>query len=355
MLIALFLSASLPAQAADQSKHPVVVDDKSSFEIEEKIVELAVAEAEDEHEPIVIRTRRGAEFEFTLEPQDGYHSKSYESMPPKLRRKFQEKRILFLTKTATILDRAELAFGFGNLVRERFYFIKTFGIGPLLKKSPIDHLAESSLAPGEKPRSEIRQRGVQIISHMLSSIDRQLWEKAPILTRQNEWSVPLNITLIGIAGNKGTGLGGFLSFGFNFGYNYSDKTLAFEILGAVEKFEHAYTPTAMIGFIPKLGFISRLQKEDEDPTGLRKAKTNYIAGLPLYLYDSPEEVGMGTNTLFFAFPQFINMGMQYKTTSYTKPLIRITATSFKPRSYKLYLGLPTKLKAACSRLFTRHK
>ena len=156
LIFSVLLTFQTPLLAEEGGDRPVYLQDQSRFELEEDLVEMAVAEAEEDNEHIIIRTRRGAEFEFSLKPQSGYHSKSYKQMSFADQTQFQKMRILFLKKVATTIDRAEFALGIGNLIRENLYFIRSYGVSPILRdwkqkrRNPIDQLAEDSLSPEER-------------------------------------------------------------------------------------------------------------------------------------------------------------------------------------------------------------
>lgn len=340
---------------AEDRSDPVILEEERGLEAQELRAEMAVAIAEAVEENIIIRTKRGAEFEFSLKPQTPEHERMHGHLTDEQEIRFQENRIANLQRAATILDKSELAIGVGNLVHEKWVMVKN---KYRYWKNPYEELAENFLPKSRRNPRSIRQRGIDLIEGVLRSLDDYFWSRAPVVAEQNEFSVETSVHpgLISDSQNRSTN-GGILGLGISLAYNRAENLTAFEVFVMNEKAESLSTEIRYRGFalLPiislRAGLGLKNTRGETNPTISHHGTMKYPFIYPFYFFNSNNEVRAGVE--YFSLPPIYSSAFEYKTRASDKSLLRLTFSRQKRGFIRAQFGVPSKIKSLCSRLFTR--
>jgi hypothetical protein len=193
---------------------------------------------------------------------------------------FYNNRANFLKMAGRALQMLKYGFGIGSLVKEKISF-KIRSIQEDLQLSELSQLPQTiqadllmardralqqrAVEEDEAIRLTLAQRSTQVISNVLRSIDRKIWNEAKVFSRSNEVGLlaSVGIQAIGATASRG-GIGGMFEIGISLGYNRETKTLAFQIYRSIENFKK--TPMKLVflaGIDGKLGFYVSNQKTGE--------------------------------------------------------------------------------------------
>jgi hypothetical protein len=331
----------------------LILPQAGTIAIEEE-VELAVAAANLTNQDLEIRTRRGNVYIFDHivtnssgaeqnigsnsgapppQPEDDEDiSSAYMQMSKADRKRFQENRMFFLTRAATLLDRGDLAVGFGSIVKHKLRTV----CGKLWAKiNLVEELAKDSLPDDEETPQTVKERGQEIIEGILHSFDRQLWVSAPVVAYQNEFAVTVGISgmIEGGAGQKGHG--GSMGLGLNMGFNRDSKSFVFEIVSSIDTFKRAFTPFFMMGLTPSLGFGLRVNQQGQEMEK-RNGTTLYPPAAPGFFSRSANMLSLGLSSALFSFPPLIGDAFWYVNNTSRKPLFRIEISAVTNRFIRVF-------------------
>lgn len=197
-----------------------------------------------------------------------------------------EERISFLSTRAEFLKLAAMAFqkmkwgfGVGSVVKNNISFYRDkkeirsqLAFADTREGDEKDTIISAALSYQEQmlqKQNAFRQLSLKdkadaVVMNMLLSLDRSLWEGAPIVSRANEFGVMAAIGPQFEAGAaEGKKLGGLLDVGLSLGFNRDQKALVFQIFRDKEKFVSTEMPGIFIaGVVVKAGLMVANQNKE---------------------------------------------------------------------------------------------
>lgn len=324
LLHLIFLVNTAWAEPIENEDGQIAVVTESQPQIQVEEIELALAVVEPTELEILVQTPKGQVFKFPLLPTNEADKNLYNSMTEDEQKEFQVNRLFFLVRLATLLEKTGWMLGSGSLIKNKFKYL----FRKNKSNEAFENLARDSLEKeGElKWREKVKKRADEMTQHFLETTDRYLWSQSKIVAKQNEISFTASLGIIAEAGVKEKGFGGSFALGINLGYNKDRQALVFEIYSEVESFRKAFVPTFMIASVPKVGYLMKMQKEDEDLKS-RISMSFYPPIVPSYVTTSSEMFVVGFNTSLLSFPPFIGDYFSYLNSNKRTPIIRLSFSS----------------------------
>jgi hypothetical protein len=286
----------------------------------------------------VITTQKGNTYTFPILSENAEWLQQFYNLSAESQGKFQEQRGFLLTRAAAILDHSQLTLGLGSLVKNKITQIFKRGQKP---KQPMDQLAEQSLKiEGSHSRSAqtVRERGQAIASRILTALDARLWQQSPIVARQNEVSFSMTVNLVGMAGVGNKVGGGSAGLGVSIGYNRDSKAVVFEVFTELERMEKSFTPTFLAGITPKFGLRISDKHDGAVSTG-QSGHSVYPPGAPGYMLNHSDQVEMGMNTSFMAFPPMVGDLFSYINKNTRQLLVRVSISPALSKFVQFQTGI----------------
>jgi len=345
----LVTTGNLPfAKAQTEPEFVPFIESEKGFVAQETEVLEAMAEVDPGTEELELRTPRGHRYIFPMQPQSDLAKMIYSQLDEDQKKKFQENRLLFLSRMASLLESGRLMVGFGSVVKSKAKsgWIK---ISQLFKPNNLELLQNmfKSRIPKDDPAQvlkfgESKSIGQRVVSAWLQQIDERLWAQSPLVAKQNEFSLVVSLGVQTLGGFKKKTFGGMVGLGFSFGFNRSSRALVFEVFFETEKIQRAVVPTFLIGFVPK--FSAALREVDlgdeikEDPSGFIFYAPS-IPGAPVgpIASGSPRSVNLGVTTGWISFPPVVGDLFSYVNLAQRKTLLRFSVSPFLPGLLRVQL------------------
>lgn len=245
---------------------------------------------------------------------------AYQSMPDADQRSFQMKRFMFLKATESALMKVNWTLGMGSLVGEKLVFIKD------KVKEAVTGQDKVEQAVFDNMQETFRQRSLRIVGNILKSIDKNLWEKAPVISKSNEFglSVAAGIQALGGVGTKG--YGGILDLGMSFGYHTETRSLVFQIFLDREKFKSTLMKAVFIAGVVGKGGVYIANQSDSTKAPSRKGESFYPPMIPGFQSTTPELVNFGGSSGLTWPPSPLGDVLTYTTDLSNDAILRITVS-----------------------------
>ncbi|GIL16745.1 MAG: hypothetical protein BroJett040_04960 [Oligoflexia bacterium] len=243
---------------------------------------------------------------------------TYEGMEDKDKFNFQTNRYLFLKATETALLKVNWTLGMGSLVGEKLVFVKDKVKSALSKEEKQEQTAFENM------QETFRERSHRVVRNVIKALDRNLWEKAPVISRSNEFGVSAAVGIQALGGVGEKGWGRIIDLGLSFGYHKETKSLVFQIFLDREKFKSTMMKAVFIaGVVGKAGVYIANQK-DSSQAPSRKGESFYPPMIPGFQSTTPELVNFGGSSGLTWPPSPLGDMMTYTTTLDNDALLRIT-------------------------------
>ncbi len=170
---------------------------------------------------------------FLLEIGKETNLRPFTGLPEEEKQMFLLKRQRFLEACAKGLGLTKYGIGFGAVTKDKITY--------LIKRTPAR-------------QTPLRERAEDIIRGMLASIDRQIFDSAPVIARANEFGIMLAGGVEALGGSYGKGGGGILDLGISIGYNVDNKALVIQIFRDVETYQSSISKwVGLAGAVMKAG------------------------------------------------------------------------------------------------------
>jgi len=217
--------------------------------------------------------------------EEGMAQKKLSELSEEERASFLSTRAEFLKLAAMAFQKMKWGFGVGSVVKNKISFYsgrkevrKQLEFASTREGDEKDTIISAALAYEEQmmqKQSEYRELSLKdkadaVIMKMLLSLDRSLWDGAPIVSRANEFGVMAAIgPQFEVGAAEGKKFGGLLDVGLSLGFNRDQKALVFQIFRDKEKFVSTDMPGIFItGVVVKAGLMVANQNKELTTEGI---------------------------------------------------------------------------------------
>lgn len=277
--------------------------------------------------------------------------KKLDSLSPEERKIFFSTRAEFLRLTAIGLQKLRVGFGIGAVIANRVSFFrhqrqtqKYLDLAETMSGDQRQSLISSILSYDEQMQEKqealrglsLKDKGDQVISKFLHSLDRTLWDGAPIVSRANEFGVMGAIgAQFEMGTNEGDKIGGLFDIGVSLGYNRDQKALVFQIFRDKEKFISTQMPGVFIaGVVVKAGPTIANQKNDLTTRGV----SFYPPMVPGYSTTTDQSFSAGFSSGLTWPPSPLGDILTYSNSSERRVWLRVTLSPMHKRFFKVHQG-----------------
>ena len=220
-----------------------------------------------------------------ISPQDTETAqKRLESLSPEEQESFLSTRSEFLRLAAIAFQKLKWGFGVGSVIKNKISFYKdkrdirkNLAIAESLEGDEKGTLVSAVLSHQEQllerqrifRQQSFKEKADEVILKMLLSLDRSLWDGAPIVSRANEFGLMFALgPQFETGSSAGKKWGGLLDVGLSLGFNRDQKALIFQIFRDKEKFVSTQMPGRFIaGVVLKAGLMVSNQRKEMTSEG----------------------------------------------------------------------------------------
>lgn len=262
-------------------------------------------------------------------PPEANPLEAYQSLSAEQKQAFLQERVLFLKKTASVLQGTSYLSGMGSLISDKLTFLGQ-------KAKSVFTAAElNAKVPGES--ISFKQRREQAIQNMLQAIDYKLWYQAPLFIASNEFGLQGHIGIVAVRGMQRKGSGGAEFLGISLGYNKTQKALVFEIYHNSERFDNTRAAVGVVGLNFFAGpFFSA--RDARTPAKTLKGFTFYPPVAPAASQSGPDIFSAGVAT-GFGFPPPPIADMYTWTDSFERrTIVRVSVSAIVPGFFRMHVG-----------------
>lgn len=210
--------------------------------------------------------------------------KRLESLSAEEQESFLSTRSEFLRLAAIAFQKLKWGFGVGSVIKNKISFYqdkrdikKHLNIADSLEGDARDTLLSAVLSYEEQllqrqkafKEQSFKEKADEVILKMLLSLDRSLWDGAPIVSRANEFGLMFALgPQLETGSAEGKKWGGLLDVGLSLGFNRDQKALIFQIFRDKEKFVSTQMPGIFIaGVVLKAGLMVSNQRKEMTSEG----------------------------------------------------------------------------------------
>lgn len=310
-----------------------------------------------------------SEYVVELSPeQQSEAQKKLDSLSQQERKSFFSTRADFLRLAAIGLQKIKVGFGIGAVIYNKVSFYrhrkdtqKYFDLAETMSGDSRQSLISSIISYDEEMQTKqemfeslsLKEKGDEIILRMLQSLDRTLWEGAPIVSRANEFGVMAAIGPQLEAGTySGNKIGGLFDIGLSLGYNRDQKALVFQIFRDKEKFVSTQMPAIFIaGVVVKAGPTIANQKRELTTRGI----SFYPPMVPGFSTTTELSFNAGFSSGLTWPPSPLGDMLTYANESERRVWIRMTFSPLQKGFVSIRQGFGLELRELFSRLTRKPK
>lgn len=215
-------------------EQPAVVEQPVEFQVPDALVE------EHQHR---LDIRIGAT-EYIIQDPQGEARAEYDRLTREEREKFDSNRRIQLGRLARVLQALKYGFGAGSLIGNtlKYAYRKSYNATVRAGAYPFTPDEHELYRAEERARLTFRERSENIVTNLLTAVDRSFWSQAPLFAHSNEFGVMASVGLEALAGveraeKANLSLGGLFDLGISIGFNRDTRAVVFQFYRDFETFK----------------------------------------------------------------------------------------------------------------------
>lgn len=303
--------------------------------------QASASEAAPSIEPVVVEFKDGAVFMFADRPA-GVND-SFDALPISVQKLFLEKRKTILASIVRGLRYRQLATT--PVVVIRNVVGKVIPSKRALRhpiQAFVEKLKRKNAEAVTAPKKSLREQGDDLIRVFANALDQQIWNRAPLISRSNEFGGALIVSAGAGAQFSKRGFYGSNAVGLIFGYNSDSKALVIRVVDDLERVTQALPVVAQVAATGKL-LVYVANRNSEQTQAFEHGSALYPPG-PFITIDTPDTFMMGLSQ-GIGFPP-LDTFYAFKTKLLRASLVDVFVSPILPGYVRVKVGAMGAVKAS---------